>query len=343
MSQAELAQRAGLKAPAISQYESGQRSPSFESLLKLSSALGIPSDYLLKGEEISSQEGGDALSSLITHISGLLPFDKRELLLDYALLLMGGGSQRLNIPYYTDVRAYADYAFSQETDGEMPVKLISILERFDVALYEAELKDGEGMLVKGNQRMIIIDPRHHNLQRKRFTLAALIGHLLIPWHTDTVYYARSGSSFKTRDTLEMEAAQFAACLLMPRDILKRDLQASSVSLEALQKLAGEKYDVSVFAMANSLVDLYPDKFAVVQSDGKKTLKTFQGQRPIKKEIDPRSLAAGFYQALPDSSVIHTAKLDEAIWFQDGRPGAFVLEESIYDPQIGKVLTLLTLP
>ena len=118
MSQAELAQRAGLKAPAISQYESGQRSPSFESLLKLSSALGIPSDYLLKGEEIASSEGGDALSKLITHIAGLLTFDKREVLLDYALLLLEGGKKRLNVPYYTDVRSYADYAFGQESDGE---------------------------------------------------------------------------------------------------------------------------------------------------------------------------------------------------------------------------------
>ncbi|WP_160328942.1 hypothetical protein [Syntrophomonas wolfei] len=35
----------------------------------------------------------------------------------------------------------------------------------------------------------------------------------------------------------------------------------------MRKQAGEKYDVSVFSLANSLVDLYPDKFAVVQSDG----------------------------------------------------------------------------
>jgi hypothetical protein len=139
----------------------------------------------------------------------------------------------------------------------------------------------------------------------------------------------------------MEAIQFAACLLMPREILKRDLQAFSVSLEALKKLAGEKYDVSVFSLANSLVDLYPDKFAVVQSDGVKTLKTFQGQRPVRADIDPRSLAAGFFKTLPKANEIRSAKVEESIWFQDGRPGAYVLEESIYDPAIGKVLSLLT--
>ncbi|MDD2509835.1 MAG: hypothetical protein PHP26_01965 [Syntrophomonas sp.] len=114
-------------------------------------------------------------------------------------------------------------------------------------------------------------------------------------------------------------------------------------MDALRKLAGEKYDVSVFSLANSLVDLYPDKFAVVQSDGQKALKTFQGSRPVCSEVDPRSLAAGFYKSRPKESEVRTAKLEEKIWFQDGKTGAYVLEESIYDPQIGKVLSLLTVP
>ena len=340
MSQAELAQRAGLKAPAISQYESEQRSPSFESLLKLSSALGVPSDYLLKGEEPASSDNRDSLSSLITHIAGMLPYNKREMLLEYALMLMDSAN-RINIPYFRDVRDYANYVFKNETGQSLPVDLSTILKKFEVECIEAQLEDCEGLLVKGTQRLIILDPRHKNKQRKRFTCAELIGHLLIPWHTATVYHVRSKSLFKTSDAQEIEAAQFAACLLMPRKILAEDLQASSVSLEALQKLASEKYDVSVFSLANSLVDLYPDKFAVVQSNGVKTLKTFQGQRPIRDDIDPRSLAAGFIKTPPSSAEIRSAKVEESVWFKDGRPGAYVLEESIYDPAIGKVLSLLT--
>lgn len=340
MSQAELAQRAGLKAPAISQYESEQRSPSFESLLKLSSALGVPSDYLLKGEEPVPMDNRDSLSALITHIAGLLPYNKREMLLDYAILLMGN-ENRINIPYYNNVAGYADHVFNQETEGTFPVDLSPILKKYGVGYIEAKLDEGEGMLIKGNERLIILDPKHKNKQRRRFTTAVLLGHLLIPWHTSAVYRARSESLFKTSDTQEMEAAQFAACLLMPRDVLKEDLQTSSVSLEALQKLAGEKYDVSVFSLANSLVDLYPDKFAVVQSNGIKILKTFQGQRPIRNDIDPRSLAASFFKTPPTAKEIRSTRVEESIWFQDGKPGAYVLEESIYDPAIGKVLSLLT--
>jgi transcriptional regulator with XRE-family HTH domain/Zn-dependent peptidase ImmA (M78 family) len=342
LSQAELAKRAGLKAPAISQYESGQRSPSFESLLKLSSALGVPSDYLLKGEETPSQEGGDPLSQLINHVSNLLPFDKREMLLEYALLLMGNSTPRLNIPYYSDARAYADYVFRQKTDGSLPVNLSVVLDRFGVSLIESELEDCEAMLIQGNENLIILDPRQENLQRKRFTLAILLGHLIIPWHTATVYRARGNSSFKTHDIFEMEAAQFAASLLMPREILKKDLQASLVSLESVRKLAGVKYDVSVFAIANSLVDLYPNKFSVVQNDGKNALKVFQGSRPIRKDIDPNSLAAGFYTSLPEKTELRTSKLEENTWFEDGKAGAYVLEESIYDPQFGTVLSLITI-
>lgn len=45
--QAELATRAGLQPAAISHFETGQRSPSFDNLRKLSDALNVSVDYLL--------------------------------------------------------------------------------------------------------------------------------------------------------------------------------------------------------------------------------------------------------------------------------------------------------
>lgn len=87
--------------------------------------------------------------------------------------------------------------------------------------------------------------------------------------------------------------------------------------------------------------MYPNKFAVVQSDEAKIIKTFQGQRPVRNNIDPHSLVAGFFETPPAATEIRSGKVDESIWFQDGRPGAYVVEDSIYDPSIGKVLSLLT--
>ncbi len=342
MSQAMLAEKAGLKPPAISQYESGVRSPNFESLVKLSNALGVPGDYLLMDQEdVIREDVGDALSRLIAHIAGMLDFERREMLLDYGIMLMKAKPSKSALPYFTDARAYADHIFIAFGRGELPVDLDGLLERFKVGRVEAPLADCEGMLVKGRENMIIIDPERGGPQRQRFTIATLLGHLVIPWHTDTIYRAREESSFATEDSLEMEALRFAACLLMPREALSQDLAGTAVSLDWLHTLAAEKYDVSVFALANSLVDINPGKFAVIQSDGREIIKTFQGTRPIREALDPRSLAAGFLENTPQEREIRTAKMEEGVWFQKGRPGASVLEESVYNPQLGKVLTLLT--
>lgn len=124
LSQAMLADMAGLKPPAISQYESGARSPNFESLVKLSNALGVPSDYLLMGDETPShKEVGDSLSRLITHLAGMLPFDRREMLLDYAVMLLKAGNSMLTLPYFTDVKSYADFLFQNLGAGVLPVDL----------------------------------------------------------------------------------------------------------------------------------------------------------------------------------------------------------------------------
>lgn len=50
-SQQDLAQRTGLQATAISHFETGNRSPSFENLRKLAEALNVTTDYLLGRDE----------------------------------------------------------------------------------------------------------------------------------------------------------------------------------------------------------------------------------------------------------------------------------------------------
>ena len=47
LSQADLAKKTGLQPAAISHFETGQRSPSFDNLRKLSDALNVSVDYLL--------------------------------------------------------------------------------------------------------------------------------------------------------------------------------------------------------------------------------------------------------------------------------------------------------
>ena len=50
LTQGELAQKAGLQGSAISHFESGRRSPSFDNLRRLADALSVTIDFLLDRE-----------------------------------------------------------------------------------------------------------------------------------------------------------------------------------------------------------------------------------------------------------------------------------------------------
>ncbi len=60
MSQLDLAQKAGLQPTAISHFETGSRSPSFDNLRKLADALSVNTDYLLGRSEETALAGPKA-------------------------------------------------------------------------------------------------------------------------------------------------------------------------------------------------------------------------------------------------------------------------------------------
>lgn len=53
LSQSDLAERTGLQPSAISHFETGRRSPSFDNLKRLADALQVSTDYLLGREVVS--------------------------------------------------------------------------------------------------------------------------------------------------------------------------------------------------------------------------------------------------------------------------------------------------
>jgi transcriptional regulator with XRE-family HTH domain len=61
MSQSDLASKTGLQPAAISHFETGQRSPSFENLRKLADALSLSVDYLLG--RIDEEQHGQGLAA----------------------------------------------------------------------------------------------------------------------------------------------------------------------------------------------------------------------------------------------------------------------------------------
>lgn len=57
LSQSELAHKGGFQPSAISHFESGRRSPSFDNLKRLADALSVTIDYLLGRETVPASAG----------------------------------------------------------------------------------------------------------------------------------------------------------------------------------------------------------------------------------------------------------------------------------------------
>lgn len=340
LSQTDLAKRAGLQPPAISQYESGTRNPSYEALIKLSNVLNVTIDYLISGKEVSIGTINDKTTKLLLKITQNLSIKDRDKLLEYAVFLSSDYINNVSLSVEAD---FADYALKNYWNNTLPVDVYEVAKKIKISIYEDELdEECEGKLINGKDKIIILNSRIQNRQRKKFTISILIGHALIPWHIKPSYNVRKigSSTLLTEDIQEMEAHDFAAKLIMPQAYLVKDFIKIRASIESLKKLAVEKYDVSLFALANRLVDYAKDKYAVIQSENLKVIKTFQGNRPLVETIDHKSIAATFFENPSIMEDIRHGEVPAKYWFLDAEDDEVIYEECIYNPEYDKVLTLL---
>lgn len=341
-SQTDLAKRAGLKPPAISQYESGSRNPSYEALIKLSNAMDVSTDYLISGKEISFNNINDKNTKLLLKILDVLSAEQKDKILEYAMSLANSTYDN-NLPFLNDSLEYANYILKNITNNKMPVDVYKIAENLNIKIFRETIDNGpEGILIKGNENIIILNENIKSNQRKKFTLATLIGHVVIPWHIKTQYNIRKPgtSTLLVEDTQEMEAQNFAANLLIPKVQLTKDLSKTKTTINALKELS-EMYDVSLFQLLNRLVEYDKSKFAVVQSKDYKIIKFYQGERILTDKISANSKAATFFENPSKAEEIREGNVPASCWLQDTKNNEVIYEQSIYNPLYSKVLTFLT--
>jgi len=92
LSQGELAERARFQPSAISHFETGRRSPSFENLRRLADALDVSTDYLL-GREDEPATAGPVAQKLFRHAENLSKADL-ESLAEFAAILARRSKKR---------------------------------------------------------------------------------------------------------------------------------------------------------------------------------------------------------------------------------------------------------
>ena len=75
LSQTELADRSGLQPSAISHFETGRRSPSFDNLKRLADALAVSIDYLM-GRAAQPTGGGPIAQQLFRNFDKMTASDQ---------------------------------------------------------------------------------------------------------------------------------------------------------------------------------------------------------------------------------------------------------------------------
>lgn len=166
-------------------------------------------------------------------------------------------------PRYAYIERLAERLLAEAGVTESPVPIERIAETKGCSIVGAILQDVSGILVRSIEGVTIGVNARHAPTRKRFTVAHELGHLLlhkgqeVRYDHHFRYSLRSEASSAGTDVEEVEANFFAASILMPDSMLKRDARTAFIDMDddaAVGELARD-YKVSRQAMALRLARL----------------------------------------------------------------------------------------
>lgn len=149
----------------------------------------------------------------------------------------------------------------------LPVPVEKIATMLDIRIEHGDLEDEVSglLIIEGNQTIIGINAEHPEV-RQRFTIAHEIGHFILQHHThadllvdadDFLAVYRRDNPRSRDNKRERDANTFAGALLMPKDVLDRELGSRSLGLfddDDWKKLA-DRFKVSTQALLIRLTKL----------------------------------------------------------------------------------------
>ncbi|MFD0309121.1 ImmA/IrrE family metallo-endopeptidase [Streptomyces sp. NPDC127119] len=146
---------------------------------------------------------------------------------------------------------------------EPPVDPERLARNLDVLVVRQKMTDDvSGMLLRRDDEKVIGVNGEHLRVRQRFTVAHELGHLLLHrgrpliLDTGTRINLRDSVSSKATDREEMEANRFAAALLAPEVMVRREARKSDLrSAEELVDRLARRFGMSQMAMNFRLMNL----------------------------------------------------------------------------------------
>lgn len=340
ITQSALADAVGVTAAFISQIESGNRHPSYGLMLKIANELQVSVESFLSEE---AKDTNDPLDKMLFTLIPFLERDRKKQLLEF-IFLISGSKYYKEIPSLTSPTEYAQFLIRDQKINDIPVDVFQIAEKLGVQILKAELKDSEGILYKyAEGPLIILNSACNFHEREKFTLAILLGHLVMPWHLRQIFNRlKDKRSLDHDDQLEIEARQFAGELMLPGNIVKRDFKKIIPSISVFEEYAYEKYKCSMTALAHKYSEYYGSRAVYITSNKTEFTRIYESGFPYKLVncIKEGSFAQSFIVDPPSSKEIRSGVIDGKIWFTDIPSGTEIIEESMLDPKFGVIVTLI---
>lgn len=217
-------------------------------------------------------------------------------------------------------------------------------DAFEGCLVQNDFKSRGGIIVRASS----------SFYRRRFTVGHELGHFINLWHVTppgqdrflcTAEYLREyGKGTNPRLGIEAQANEFAACLLMPKTYLPKNLLRGSPEIARVLELH-RLCDVSKEAAARRYIELHGDDFAVVFSEhGKFKYAATSADFP---RIDMRNGQDIFRETLTrefhggEGDVSDQEETDPAWWLYDRDIRQWSLWEEVLIQRNGYRLTLLS--
>ena len=248
MSQADLARRTGRTQAAVSLWESGKRTLGLDDLLDLSHELQKDLSYFLPPDRLR-QPIAMLLRATAERIAGSELRDVVDKLL-IEVEQQGVPTRTIDIGSTTPTHAAQELLRKAGVD-DVPVPVYDLARDCGALVLEPQMSDGlSGLVFEVDDGAVIAINSRHAPNRRRFSVGHELGHYLLDHH-DRFHIDVDDSDDPGYDwQVERLANQFAAEVLMPRDLVAAHYNQTNDAYEL-----ANRFQVSELAMGFRLVNL----------------------------------------------------------------------------------------
>lgn len=341
ISQETLGKNLGVTASFISQIEKGIRNPTYSLLLKISHELNVPVGFLVGGEIKGIHDPTDKV--IASALRFLEPDIKRKLL--EHIYLVTGTRKYHDFPFFDSPLEYAQYVLKRYKYNNPPIDPMKVAKSLGVrVILSKDELECEGILYKsGDEPLILLSPDVKYEPRIKFTVAMLLGHLIIPWHLRSVFYREKDKrSLEEEDQLGIESREFAGALMIPPFMLRKDFKNITPGIESFEDLAYKKYGSSMLAIAQRYVQSHSKTSVIITSDKCRFTRIYEAGFPYKlvNEVKQGSQAYSFIDCPPHEKEIRKDIVNSTLWIENPPENIKIYEESLLDPKFGITVTFL---